>query len=75
MSGQDLGPIQRMEVSRLVKTLISKYWPHLSGAALAIVYFELPSLQAYVAAHPKSFFGVALAAIIGAYHLDSPTAK
>jgi hypothetical protein len=74
-SPKDLGPIQRMEERRFVNSLITKYWPHLSVALLAVLTFLVPSINQYVSLHKDTAFGVLLATILAAYHMTPPSQK
>lgn len=54
---------------------LKKYWPTISAVAGGAITFLLPSLMAYVAAHPKSTVGVLLGCVIAAYHASAPKDK
>jgi hypothetical protein len=51
---------------------LKKYWPTIVAAVGAAVPFLMPSLLAYVSAHPHTAVGVLLAAFIAAYHSTAP---
>ena len=51
---------------------LKKYWPTISAVAGGAITFLLPSITAYIAAHPKSSAGVLLACVIAAYHSTAP---
>lgn len=51
---------------------LKKYWPTIAAALGAAMPFLLPSLLAYVSAHPHTAVGVLLAAVIAAYHASAP---
>jgi hypothetical protein len=74
-SPQDLGPIQRYEERRFVNSLITKYWPHLSVAGVAVLAFLVPSINQYVSQHSNTALGVLLATILAAYHMTPPSQK
>lgn len=54
---------------------LKKYWPTISAGAGGIVAFLMPSITAYVSAHPKTSVGVLLACVITAYHSTAPQNK
>jgi hypothetical protein len=56
-------------------SILKKYWPHLSAAAVAVLHFLLPSLSAYTSAHPKTVVGVLLGCVITAYESMPPRAQ
>ena len=49
-----------------------KYLPTILAASGAVIPFLMPSLLAYVSAHPHTTVGVLLAAFIAAYHSTAP---
>lgn len=51
---------------------LKKYWPTITAALGGVLPFLLPSLLAYVQAHPHTTIGVLLAAVIAAYHATAP---
>jgi hypothetical protein len=51
---------------------LKKYWPTIASIAGATITFLLPSLQAFVASHPKTAAGVLIGCIIAAYHSSAP---
>lgn len=48
------------------------HWSTYAGALGVLITFLTPSLNAYVAGHPKSVAGVLVAAVIAAYHAQAP---
>lgn len=54
---------------------LKKYWPTITAIGGGIVPFMIPSLNAYVAAHPHTAIGVLMAAVIAAYHATAPKDK
>lgn len=53
-------------------THLKKFWLTYGAFFTAFLYFLLPSIQAYVAAHPNTSFSVLLTAVVVASHLRSP---
>lgn len=51
---------------------LKKYWPTITAALGAALPFLMPSILAYVQAHPHTAVGVLLAAVIAAYHASAP---
>lgn len=51
---------------------LQKYWPTISAGAAAVLPFLMPSILAYISAHPHSTVGVLLAALVAAYHARAP---
>lgn len=51
---------------------LKKYWPTITAALGAVIPFLMPSLLAYVQAHPHTAVGVLLAAVVAAYHSSAP---
>jgi hypothetical protein len=51
---------------------LKKYWPTLAAGAGTLVPFLMPSLLAYVAAHPHTAVGVLCGCVIAAYHSTAP---
>ena len=49
-----------------------KFWAEASAFGLAVYYFLVPSLQAYVLAHPKTTIGALLGALIAMGLKKSP---
>lgn len=49
-----------------------KYWPTISALLGGLVTFLTPSMQAYIAANPKTATSILLALIIMAYHATAP---
>jgi hypothetical protein len=68
----DLNPIERVILRKEVMNLLKKYWPTISAALGGVITFALPSVTAYIAAHPKSAVGVLLSCIVAAYHSTAP---
>lgn len=53
-------------------SFLKKYWPTMAAAGGAAIPFLMPSLLAYVAAHPHTTVGVLLGCVIAAYHSTAP---
>ena len=51
---------------------LRKYWITHAALVSAVIYYAVPVMQAYVNAHPKTSAGLALAAIITAFHSSAP---
>lgn len=51
---------------------LKKYWPTIAAAGGAAIPFLMPSLLAYVQAHPHTALGVLLGCVIAAYHSTAP---
>lgn len=51
---------------------LKKYWPTLSAGAAAAVPFLMPSILAYIAAHPHTTVAILLGAVVTAYHSTAP---
>ena len=51
---------------------LKKYWPTISAVAGGALTFLLPSITAYVSAHPKTAAGVLLSCVVMAYHSTAP---
>lgn len=49
-----------------------KYWPTITAALGVAIPFLMPSLLAYVSAHPHTATGVLLGAFVAAYHSTAP---
>lgn len=52
-----------------------KYWPTITAVLGSAVPFLMPSLLAYISAHPHTTLGVLLAAFVAAYHSTAPKDK
>jgi hypothetical protein len=74
----DLNLIERMilrrEVMNYVKSLLT-HWTSFAAVAAAVMPFMLPSLLAYISAHPHTTWGVLLGAVIAAYNATAPKDK
>jgi hypothetical protein len=68
----DLNLIERTILRREAMSFFKKYWPTITAAVGTLIPFLLPSLLAYVQAHPHTTVGVLLAAFIAAYHSTAP---
>ena len=51
---------------------LKKYWPTIAATLGGVIPFLIPSILAYVSAHPHTTVGVLLAAFIAAYHATAP---
>lgn len=51
---------------------LKAHWPMVGSTIAAILPFLIPSLQAYIAANPKSTVAVLFSAVIAAYYANSP---
>lgn len=51
---------------------LKKYWPSITAAAGVAIPFLMPSLLAYVSAHPHTATGVLLGCVVAAYHSTAP---
>ena len=53
-------------------SFLKKYWPTIVAALGGVIPFLMPSILAYVQAHPHTTIGVLLACVIAAYHATAP---
>lgn len=51
---------------------LKKYWPTIAATLGGVIPFLIPSILAYVSAHPHTTVGVLLAAFVAAYHATAP---
>ena len=54
---------------------LKKYYVTHATLITALVYFLMPSLQNYVAAHPNTAVGSLMAAVLYAFHASAPKDK
>ena len=72
MSDENLSWIDRKLLEKLTMDLLKKYWPTISTVAAGALTFLMPSITAYVSAHPKTAAGVLLTCVLAAYHSTAP---
>ena len=68
----DLNLIERIILRREAMSFLKKYWPTIVAALGGVIPFLMPSILAYVQAHPHTTVGVLLACVIAAYHATAP---
>lgn len=68
----DLNPIERLILRREAMKFLKAHWPTIMAALGGVLPFLMPSLLAYVQAHPHTTVGVLLGAVILAYNSTAP---
>lgn len=71
----DLNPIERTVLRHYTMNFLKAHWPTITAALGVLIPFEIPSINAYVSAHPHSTIGVLLSAVVTTYYMKSPTAN
>lgn len=64
--------IARAVLRKETMNWLKAHWPAISGVVAVVLPFELPSINAYIAAHPHTTLGVLLAAVVAMYYKQSP---